>query len=179
MRLLLLLMTMLFIISGCSSSDPKPAEEGSQPKEENSTSKAEDTETVEEPEEVVETNSVPAPTERTEPIPEGKYPWEVYNMYGNGEGIMDRVQNGEVLYLFSDAEALENEVLNFANAKSDKPKEWWHSVVMYFNQTVSEYHPEKADYFAKMKEVEDALLAGETGKLPNLIAEAKTLRGAN
>lgn len=179
MRLFLMLMISLFIISGCSNDDVKPAEEGTQSKVENTTSKTDANEDEQETEEAVEANNILAPSDRTEPLPKGKYPWEVYNMYGNGEGIMDRVQGGEVLFLFSDAEALENAVLEFANDKSDKPKEWWHSVVMYFNQTVSEYHPDKTDYFVKMKEVEDALLAGETGKLPNLIAEAKTLRGAN
>lgn len=178
MRLILLFMTSLFIISGCSNNS-ETADESKEPKAESLVTESEDNESEKASEETVAAKSIPVPTERTEALPEGKYPWEVYNMYGNGEGIMDRVQSGEVLFLFSDAEALENAVLDFANGKSDKPKEWWHSVVTYFNQTVSEYHPDKADYFAKMKEVEDALLAGETGKLPNLITEAKTLRGAN
>lgn len=129
--------------------------------------------------EAVKDITLTPPTERTEPIEGGKMPWDVYEFYGSDEAIQERVMNEEVVFLLSDANKLEDNIEDFAKGNSDKPAEWWHSILTYFNIQVSEQHPELTDYFAKMKEVETALFDKKIETIPNLINEAREIRGAN
>ncbi|MDQ0270714.1 hypothetical protein [Cytobacillus purgationiresistens] len=166
---------LFLILTGCSSEEKSETNTDSD-KEVETAAKVEE-EGPSEDEAPVEP-AEEGPTERTEPIADGKYPWEVYEVFGSDDAIQERAQNGEVVFLLSDAEALENELIEFANGNSEKPSEWWHSVVLYYNGTLKGEYPDKTDYFAKMAEIENTLLTKDTGNLSNLINEAAQLRGA-
>lgn len=127
--------------------------------------------------------SASEPTERTvDGINAGGYPWE----YLSRETIDAEISNGEVVHLYADGEALENAILDFtqadfeetATSQEDVAESWAEHVKLYIGE-VEHYRPDQSEYFAKMNEVSAALSSREFESLPNLINEAKELRGAN
>ncbi|MFS0591705.1 hypothetical protein AB1L05_08895 [Cytobacillus horneckiae] len=175
MKKALISLTFIFIsiaLVACNNNEEPVVKDDDQKETEiDKTKKAEEENDSKVPEK--ETNEIKAPTERTEQI--DGYPWEVYEPYGNEKAIQERVQNGEVVYLFSDADALENEILKSIE-NADGKKDWWHFNLMYFNINLKDFYPEKKAYFDKMKEVEEALFSSNLDIVPNLINEAKKLR---
>lgn len=175
--LLTISITILLGLAACSETDTSEDVKHTDHKEELAKKETKDEKVAEANAESVKDVPLTPPTERTEPIADGKYPWEVYEFYGSEDAIQERVQNGEVVFLWSDAEALENDLVDFSKGNSDKPAEWWHSMVTYFNSQVGTEYPDKAKYFEKMKEIEGVLFRKEKSQLPILINEAKELRG--
>jgi hypothetical protein len=121
-----------------------------------------------------------APTERTvEGINANGYPWE----YLGREKIKAEQDAGEVVFLFSDAEVLESELIEFTNLKDDNPgvtkekvAESWAGHIGLFVSEVEPYYPDKKAYFDKLKEIESELTNGNYEAIPQKIEEARVLR---
>lgn len=113
-------------------------------------------------------------------------PWERMT----GEDIIGQQNNGEVVYLLSDAEELENNIISFANGKyedlNDESKNvfknskdkmadsWAVHLTAFINGVSKEY--DNLGYFAQMDMVKKALESKDYESIPELIAKAKTLR---
>jgi hypothetical protein len=144
---------------------------GDEPKEEEVKVGVQSTETASE-------TTVNPPTERTVSVT--GYPWE-----GLGSDVIEQHQaNGEVVYLFSDAEAIEDTISEFAVSeelegapisKADSGKSW----VKYldgFIQGTQKYYQDKTEYFLKLEEIKADLDSGNFEVIPGKIEIAKTLR---
>lgn len=127
---------------------------------------------------------VEVPKERTVNIPVEGVPQN----HMTSKEIKDLQDEGEVVYLLSDAQVLEDYTVNMANMDAKElaqqqsndlaKKEMAESAVNYlqaFAEGVSPYVDNQA-YFNKLKEVEQALLNEQYDQVPALIEEAKTLR---
>jgi hypothetical protein len=127
--------------------------------------------------EVKEVVEVKAPTERTVET-NGDVPWN----YMSAEQITAKQNNGEVVYLFSDAGALESYTTQLASNPDTTPYDKdtlatsWSNQMGAFLNGVKEYHPDQLDYFMKIEEAKNAMGAFEYDKVPGLIEEAKALR---
>jgi hypothetical protein len=121
--------------------------------------------------------TIESPTERTVET-NGDMPW----YYMTPEQIKEATDKGEVAHLFSDAEEVEKYTIDLAANPDTSPynKEDlatnWANHIDAFIYSVKEFHPDKADYFAKMEEVRTAMSSHEYEKVPALIEEAKSLR---
>jgi len=123
--------------------------------------------------------TLPAPTERTVDT-QGGYPWQ----YFGAKDILAGQKNGDVYFLFSDAEAFENEIKAFAVSEELEgvqmtKAENGESFALYlrgFVEDTQEFFPDKKDYFLKLSEVENALNTGDFEAIPAKIEEAKMLR---
>lgn len=121
------------------------------------------------------TNS--APTERTVET-NGDVPWN----YMSSEQIIAAQNNGKVVYLFSDAEALENYTVSLASNPVNEPynkedlAESWAGQIGAFILGVKDGMPSELDYFMKLEEVKSAMASYEYEKVPALVEEAKQLR---
>jgi hypothetical protein len=123
--------------------------------------------------------TLPAPTERTVNT-QGGYPWE----YFGAKDIIAGQKNGEVYFLFSDAEAFENMLKDFAVSdesasapmtKADNGASFA-EYLRGFIEGTQEYYPDKKDYFLKLSEIENALLTGDFESIPAKVEQAKALR---
>jgi hypothetical protein len=123
--------------------------------------------------------TLPAPTERTVDV-QGGYPWQ----YFGAKDIIAGQKNGEVYFLFSDAEAFENMLKDFALSdesasvpmtKADNGASFA-EYLRGFIEGTQEYYPDKKDYFMKMSEVENALKTGDFESIPAKVEQAKALR---
>lgn len=122
--------------------------------------------------------TLPAPTERTVSI--SGYPWEELST----DIIITKQNNGETVFLFNDAEPLENIISDFAVSEEIEgapitkqgSAETFANYLKGFIQGTQEYFPDKKDYFLKLSEVENALNTGNFEAIPAKIEEAKVLR---
>ena len=136
-------------------------------------------------EEVEKPSTENVPTERTVDIGSNK-PWEI--MFT--KEIFGKQNDGEIVYLLSDAEELENVILSFSqgafeelNDKSkntfgnskDKMAISWADHIKAFTAGVSKDYDNPA-YFNQLHQVQLALEANDYESIPELINEAKTLR---
>lgn len=118
-----------------------------------------------------------APTERTVDT-NGDVPWN----YFTAEQIVEKQNAGDVVYLFSDAEAIEKYTLDLAQNPDTTPYDKdtlstsWTKQISAFVNGVSEYYPDKVEYFAKIEEAKNAMANFNYDEVPTLIEEAKTLR---
>jgi hypothetical protein len=125
-------------------------------------------------EEVVE---ISVPTERTVET-NGDVPWN----YMTSEQIIAKQEAGEIVYLFSDAQSVEEYTLSLANNPDTTPynkedlADSWSGQIDAFIQGVKEYYPNELDYFMKLEEVKNAMSAYEYEKVAKLIEEASALR---
>jgi hypothetical protein len=121
--------------------------------------------------------TIEAPTERTVDT-NGDVPWK----YMSSAQILAAQENGEVVYLFSDAEALEEYTVNLASNPVNEPYnkedlvDSWVGQIGAFLAGVKDGKPGEIDYFMKLEEVKTAMAAYEYDKVPTLIEEAKSLR---
>lgn len=123
--------------------------------------------------------TLPAPTERTVNA-QGGYPWQ----YFGAKDIIAGQKNGEVYFLFSDAEPFETMLKDFAlsdeSASAPMTKaENGESFALYlrgFIEGTQEYFPDKKDYFLKLSEIENALKTGDFESIPDKVEQAKALR---
>jgi hypothetical protein len=126
---------------------------------------------------IKEVVSVKAPTERTVDT-NGEVPWN----YMSAEQIEASQENGEVVYLFSDAEALEQYSIDLSKNPDTTPYDKdtlatsWANHMTAFLNGVKEDHPDKLDYFMKIEEAKNAMAAFDYDNVPGLIEEAKSLR---
>ncbi|MFC0271137.1 hypothetical protein ACFFIX_06685 [Metabacillus herbersteinensis] len=118
--------------------------------------------------EVKEKKVVEPPTERTKNIEDQK-PWDVYSAID----MIDHREE-EQYFLFSDAEALENEIVSFYQSGEINQK--YSAYVDVFAVQLEEYYPDENEYFVKMKEVSAAIREKNFEAVPNLIEQAKQLR---
>jgi hypothetical protein len=128
--------------------------------------------------EVKEVVDVPnSPTERTVNT-NGDVPWN----YMSAEQIETSQSSGEIVYLWSDAEAIEEYTIQLANNPDTTPYDkdtlatsWSNHMVAFLNG-VKDYHPDQLDYFMKIEEAKSAMASFDYNKVPGLIEEAKSLR---
>lgn len=133
--------------------------------------------TVVEAEEEVEVKE--APKARTVELNAG-YPWEYYG----AKDIIQLQKDGEVVYLYSDAEALENTILEFINSEEleGAPISKVDNGISFseyldgFIQGVEQYHPLDIAYFNKLREVVADLKSANFDAVPVKINEAQALR---
>jgi hypothetical protein len=122
--------------------------------------------------------TMPAPTERTVDI--AGYPWEELST----DNIITQQNSGETVFLFSDAEPLENMISSFAVSEEIEGApitkqgnaETFANYLKGFIQGTQEYFPDKKDYFLKLSEIENALLTGDFDSIPAKVEQAKALR---
>lgn len=122
---------------------------------------------------------IEAPIERTVET-NGDYPWERFR----SAAIIEQQNAGEVVYLFSDAEPLENMISSFSTSEpiEDAPiskEENSESMAGYLDAFISgveKYYPAKKEYFDKLRSVKDSLLLYDYDSIPQQITEAKQLR---
>jgi hypothetical protein len=118
-----------------------------------------------------------APTERSVDT-NGDAPWK----YMSTEQIKAAQDNGEIVYLFSDAKGIETEIQNLVRAENTEPYskedlvEGWANEISVFIEGVEEYHLDKKAYFDKLEELQTALSTFNYEAADKLIDEAKTLR---
>lgn len=113
---------------------------------------------------------VDMPLVRTEKIE--RVPWFEYPI----DEILNRQENGETVFLFSDADRLERDVLYVAQGNDAKAKRTYAQIIWLFEKEVSQYTPGKQEYFEILLEVREKLLDGNDGEIPDLIEEAKRIR---
>lgn len=172
---LFLIIITLLLLGACGTNEEGQEESTSTPK---TTVASETTEGVEEVEEVEEEKEVVViPTERT--IDTGKNdPW----WYFTTDQIAEHQENGETIYLYSDAEELENNVKEFATANhytEEAPKEEAaETKSKYLSLFVDEVSQvvNNESYFNKLNEVVNSLDNLDYESIPGLIEEAKQLR---
>lgn len=158
----------LFVVSGMEEESKEERVE---------TSAAETTET-EEPKDEPKEEVVEIPSVRT--VDTGpNHPWEHFT----SERISELQENGETVYLFDDATALEEHVIEMANVEipdhaPTTKEEAANSTANHLKQFIEGVQPfvDKPEYFSKLEEVQNALLNGQYDSVPTLIQEAKTLR---
>lgn len=113
---------------------------------------------------------------RFEEIPNNRPPWGQWDH----EEIVQFLEDGKVVYLMKDALQLEEGLKNLSQVEEGKTKEkeidWIVNHLHSFIEEVGNRQSDKAEYFAKLKEVEQALINAEYDSVPSLIKEAKTLR---
>lgn len=108
------------------------------------------------------------------------YPWEYYG----AKDIMQLQKDGEVVYLYSDAEALENTILEFINSEELEGAQIskvdngisFSEYLEGFIQGVEPYHQLDAAYFDKMREVVSDLKSSNFDAVPVKIKEAQRIR---
>ncbi|MEN2765842.1 hypothetical protein [Ornithinibacillus xuwenensis] len=128
---------------------------------------------VQEKEEVI----IEPPTERTVDT-KGDVPWK----YLSAESVEAEQNNGEIVYLFSDAEALEDYTIQLSQNPDTSPYDKdtlstsWANHMTAFIDGVAKYYPDSEQYFAKLKEAKNAMEKFNYEIVPKLIEEAKTLR---
>lgn len=123
----------------------------------------------------------PLPTERTVDT-RGGYPWQ----YFGAKQIIEGQKNGEVYYLFSDAEAFENTIVEFAVAEEleGAPITKVDNGISFANylqgfiEGTQKYLPDQQDYFLKLSEIQIDLQNGNFEAIPEKIKEAKVLRAS-
>ncbi len=129
--------------------------------------------------EQAEKTTLPVPTSRTVDIGSNK-PWE----YMDAQAIIEQQNKGEVIYLFADAEAIENSISGFSTSepvegapitKEDSAKSWA-NYLQGFIQGTEKYYPDKKDYFLKLSEIKVDLENGNFSEIPQKIEQAKLLR---
>lgn len=113
---------------------------------------------------------VDMPLVRSEKIE--RVPWFEYPI----DEILNRQENGETVFLFSDADRLERDVLYVAQGNDAKAKRTYAQIIWLFEKEVSRYTPGKQEYFEILLEVREKLLDGNDGEIPDLIEEAKRIR---
>lgn len=113
---------------------------------------------------------VDMPLVRTEKIE--RVPWFEYPI----DEILNRQENGETVFLFSDADRLERDILYVAQGNDAKAKRTYAQIIWLFEKEVSQYTPGKQEYFEILLEVREKLLDGNDGEIPDLIEEAKRIR---
>ena len=113
---------------------------------------------------------VDMPLVRSEKIE--RVPWFEYPI----DEILNRQENGETVFLFSDADRLERDVLYVAQGNDAKAKRTYAQIIWLFEKEVSQYTPGKQEYFEILLEVREKLLDGNDGEIPDLIEEAKRIR---
>jgi hypothetical protein len=127
----------------------------------------------EQQEEVIE-----IPTTRTNST-NSNYPWEFYSR----DKIRSLQNAGETVYLYSDAEAVENMIVEQANfevpenapiSKAEMDVQSADYLDLFINE-ISQIIDNQA-YFDKLNEAKQELLNGNYSAVPTLINEAKTLR---
>lgn len=172
MRLFALMFAIL-LLAGCGAEEMKDEKVNT----ENSIKSTKVAE-VEEQEELTVEEEIDIPEERSVPLGDF-YPWQFYF----ASDIENLQKSGEVVYLFSDAEKLEEDLIAFANATYENTEQTkenvadsWVNYVSLFVEEVGQYVKDKTDYFAKMNEVIEALKTYDYESIPNLISEAKNLR---
>jgi hypothetical protein len=134
----------------------------------------------------VQQPAVKAPTARTVDT-KNDYPWK----YFSSSAIIQQQKSGQIVFLMSDAQALEDEISSFsqqefkeledkskntAGLSKDKMADSWAGYLNAFIQGTEIYYPDKVDYFSKMGEVKAALESHNFEAIPNLISAAKQLR---
>lgn len=121
------------------------------------------------------------PTQRTNTIM--GMPWENYD----NKTIDKKQSEGEIVYLYSDADEVENRMVEVSRVDPDA--EGFNSVpytkdemaagtsniIKQFTEDVQPYVDNEA-YFDKLEEVRQALINAEYDSVPSLIEEAKKLR---
>jgi hypothetical protein len=124
-----------------------------------------------------EATVVVAPTERTVDT-NGDVPWN----YMTADQIKSAQDSGEVVYLFSDAEAVETYTVELAKNPDTTPYDKdtlatsWSSQLEAFLEGVKDSYPDQLDYFMKIEEVKVAMAAFNYDQVVLLIEEAKALR---
>jgi len=113
---------------------------------------------------------VDMPIVRSEKIE--RVPWFEYPI----DEILNRQENGETVFLFSDADRLERDILYVAQGNDAKAKRTYAQIIWLFEKEVSQYTPGKQEYFEILLEVREKLLDGNDGEIPDLIEEAKRIR---
>lgn len=113
---------------------------------------------------------VDMPLVRTEKIE--RVPWCEYPI----DEILNRQENGETVFLFSDADRLERDVLYVAQGNDAKTKRTYAQIIRLFEKEVSQYAPGKQEYFEILLEVREKLLDGNDDEIPDLIEKAKRIR---
>ena len=106
-------------------------------------------------------------TEKIEHVPWCEYPIDE---------ILNRQENGETVFLFSDADRLERDILYVAQGNDAKAKRTYAQIIRLFEKEVSQYAPGKQEYFEILLEVREKLLDGNDGEIPDLIEKAKRIR---
>lgn len=123
-----------------------------------------------------------APKARTVELNAG-YPWEYYG----AKDIIQLQKDGEVVYLYSDAEALENTILEFINSEEleGAPISKVDNGISFseyldgFIQGVEPYRQLDTAYFDKMREVVSGLKSANFDTVLVKIKEAKKMRTSN
>lgn len=113
---------------------------------------------------------VDMPLVRSEKIE--RVPWFEYPI----DEILNRQESGETVFLFSDADRLERDILYVAQGNDAKAKRTYAQIIWLFEKEVSQYTPGKQEYFEILLEVREKLLDGNDGEIPDLIEEAKRIR---
>ncbi|ALX47126.1 hypothetical protein AOX59_18945 [Lentibacillus amyloliquefaciens] len=140
-----------------------------------------------EPKQEIETASVNE-TEETKEIPTARtvdtgpnMPWEHFAT----ELIKEHQNKGETVYLWSDAKALEDSIIETIDFPIHEDSSTTREGLLvtkakYLNLFINEVsqYVDKPDYFDKMQEVKTALNNVESDKAKNLISEAKQIRGS-
>ncbi|MEN2768507.1 hypothetical protein [Ornithinibacillus xuwenensis] len=123
------------------------------------------------------------PTERT--VDTGpNYPWQHFatNL------ITEYQTEGEIVYLFSDAEALERDLIEDASRDDEgneqlaqRKEKSVKGFAIYLDQFINEVsqHIDNEAYFNKLREVEQALLTADYQSVIDLVNEAKQIRESN
>jgi hypothetical protein len=111
-----------------------------------------------------EKETIKPPTSRTVDIG-NKTPWDVYSV----NDMIDKA-NKEQIFLFSDAETLENDL------SKDYKNQKYGVYIDVFVAQLRDYYPDKKPYFDKMIEIRDAIVQQNYDSIPKLIEEARVLR---
>lgn len=155
-------------VIGLSIFDAEEKDVGTEAVEQSVTSTATEVTEVKEP-----------PKARTVEVNAG-YPWEYYT----AKDIIQLQKDGEIVYLYSDAEAFENTILEFVNSEEivGAPVSKADNGISFseyldgFIQGVEPYHPLDVGYFDKMREVVADLKSANFDAVPVKIKEAQALR---
>lgn len=108
-------------------------------------------------------NAQEVPTNRTVDTGENA-PWQHFSI----EKIQEYQNEGEIVYLYSDAEEIENLIVE---EYGEVPMQY----IDLFIKEVSQY-VDNENYFSKLEEAKEAIANENYDAVPTLIEEAKTLR---
>jgi hypothetical protein len=164
MRKILVLLFGALLLTGCGTTETKTSKEDA--------GEVKTMATGTDAKEIIE-----PPTERTVNT-NGDMPWK----YMTPEQIEEAQTNGEITYLFSDSEAIENYTSELASNpntepynKEDLAASWSKHLGLYVTG-VKEYYPEHEEYFRKIEEVKESMAVYDYESVIKKIEEAKTLR---
>ena len=179
LKKLILSLAFLLLLTGCGTSQDK-SESGNKSTDQ---SKMEAKTLVASNSANTESNS--APTKRTIDLEGNQYPWQ----WGGYDTLQTQVDKGEVVYLWSDAPALEklvSDTIDFkppTNARNSDPekrkKQAYEATNNYIKVFVGEMdkdHPEQSEYLNKITAAGDHLANGDIEAAKTSLTEATKIR---